>query len=237
MSRIKPINQVKALRSKVFLRLRPSKKYWLATKNLKPLSKKFGFDRGTPIDRFWIESFLKENKKHIKGVCLEIGDNIYILKFGQRKVITSDILDIDRKNEKANIIGDLRNLKKVIKDNTYDCIILTHVLGMIDDYHSAISELKRILKPGGTLLLTTSCFSPAYSVKTNFWRFTTASARYVFEKHFSKNSLKVKSYGNVLAGQCFWVGMSQEELTRDQLEYNDPHFPCVVAVYAIKEKS
>ena len=133
--------------------LRPKSSYWLATKSLKPLSRKFGFDRGKPIDRYWIEKFLSENERDIKGVCLEIGDNEYSLKFGGNKVTKIDVLDVDKNNHSANITGDLRDLKGIIKDNTYDCIILTHVLGLIDDYEAVIGETRRILKVGGVIIL------------------------------------------------------------------------------------
>lgn len=32
-----------------------------------PISRKFGFDRGCPIDRYYIDSFLKQNQNLITG--------------------------------------------------------------------------------------------------------------------------------------------------------------------------
>lgn len=203
--------------------LKPKSGYSLA-----PLSAKFGFDRGTPIDRLWIENFLETNCHFITGHVLEITDATYTKKFGQAKI--SDVLDINPKNTKANIIGDLRNLKN-IKNNTYDCIILTHVLGLIDDLPSAVSEIHRILKVGGTVLVTSSCLSPDYDHQA-YWRFTENGLRYLFDKKFS---VTTNSYGNVLAGQAFWVGMSQQDLTAEQLNFNDPRYPCVVTLCATKK--
>ena len=219
---------LRALLTRLF---NPSHNYWLATRRVIPLSHKFGFDRGTPIDRFWIESFLETNRRLVRGVCLEVTDDSYTKRFGGDQVARRDVLDIDPKNKKATIYGDLRNLKAV-KNDSYDCIILTHVLGMIDDYEAAIRECYRILKPGGSLLLTVSSLSPTRDMDLNFWRFTPASALYVFEKYFG-NPI-VKSYGNVLTGQCFWVGMAQEELAKEELEYNDDRYSCVVSVIATK---
>ena len=197
--------------------------------NLKPLSSKFGFDRGNPIDRHWIESFLRENQNAIRGRVLEITDAKYTKKYGGPKVTQSDVLDINLKNKVANIHGDLRSLSKV-KPNTYDCIILTHVLGLIDNVHAAASEIYRILKPGGTLLFTSSCLGPVLNEKV-FWRFTPHSVNFVFKK-FKRRS--IHTYGNVLAGQAFWVGMAQEDLTFSQLSYSDPRFPVIVAMRATK---
>lgn len=220
------------IRSIINLFIRPNSKYFLATRQLIPLSDKFGFDRGTPIDRYWIESFLNKNKDDIQGVCLEVTDNKYLIQFGKEKVTKMDILDINKNNRKATIYADIKKLSQTVKKNTYDCIVLTHVLGLIDDFDKAIEQCYEILKKGGVLLATSSCFSPTYDQNSNYWRFTVTGAKYAFSKYFK--NLYVESYGNVLAGQCFWVGMSQEELSKEELEYNDPRYPCIVAIRAIK---
>lgn len=229
------IKMLSPIRAIVIKRIKPNDKYFLAVRSLKPLSHKFGYDRGMPIDRYYIEKFLKENRKLIKGRCLEIVDNSYTIKFGGKRVTKSDVLDNNPKNSKANIHADLRDLR-VVDDSLYDCLIITHTLGMIDDYEAAIRECHRILRSGGVLLVTVSSFSPVWDLQSSLWRFTVAACKYVFGKYFTKNNLTVKSYGNVLTGQCFWVGMSMEEMTTEELEFNDPHFPCIIAVKAIKER-
>lgn len=215
------------------LNFRPSRNYFLATRSLAPLSTRFGFDRGTPIDRYWIEKFLQANKHYVHGRVLEVTDSAYTRRFGGSKVTHSDVLDINPQNKKANIIDDLRSLKSV-KSNTYDCVILTQVLGMIDDIYSAIRQIHRVLKPRGTVLVTSASISPTWREDDNFWRFTPAGLHYAFSKYFPKSNLSVSSYGNVLAGQCFWVGMARQELSPEELDYNDPHFPCVVTLIATK---
>lgn len=227
------INKLRKLRSILTKIIWPKSAYWVATKSMTPLSNKFGFDRGTPIDRYWIESFLSLHHNKIHGRVLEIVDDTYTRKFGVR-VTKSDVLDLDGKNKRANIIGNLKHIP-AIKSQTYDCIILTHVLGMNDDYDAVISECHRILKVGGHLILTVACFSSLHTgdIKEQpYWRFTPAGANYAVKKHFKK--VQVKSYGNVLSGQCFWVGMAQEELTKAELEYNDPNYPCIVGVVCHK---
>ena len=41
---------------------------------LQPISNVFGFDRGQPIDRYYVENFLSENASLIRGVVLEVAD-------------------------------------------------------------------------------------------------------------------------------------------------------------------
>lgn len=199
--------------------------------SLFPISSKFGYDRGTPIDRYYINKFLQDNKMYISGRCLEIGNNDYTVKYGETRVSRSDVLDIDVNNKSANIHGDLRNLDK-IADNTYDTIILTHTLGVIDDFNSAIKECYRILKPSGKILVTVSAMGVAQDIKQSYWRFTETSLGYSFSKFF--RDIKVFSYGNVLSGQAFWVGVSAEELTPNELEENDKRYAVIVGLTAEK---
>jgi len=227
---------VGSTRSKIMKLIKPKNKYFLfgiPKKSLKPISKIYGFDRGKPIDRYYIEKFLENNKRYIKGKCLEVTDDAYTKKYGGKKVKESDVLDIDKKNSRTTIIGDLKKLDG-IKDNTYDCIILTHVLGMIDDYKKAIIECKRILKSKGTLLVTWSSVASPLISEGCYWKLTPNSAKYVFSKYFSKSKLKIGSGGNILSGQAFWVGLSAEELSEKELSYNDPRYPIIITIRAIK---
>ena len=57
-----------------------------------PLSTQFGFDRGGPIDRYYIEKFLSLNAHSIRGRALEVGDNEYTTRYGGSKISASDIV-------------------------------------------------------------------------------------------------------------------------------------------------
>ena len=223
----KLLDLIRTIRAPIFRIIKSSR--------FEPISDKYGYDRGTPIDRIYIESFLDENKGCIRGVCLEIHDDAYTKKFGGSNVSKGDVLDIDIKNSLANIHGDFRNLKEVIADNTYDCLILNHTLNLIDDIEAAIGECHRILKPGGVLLVTLpGPIAPVNDQLLSHWRLTHNSARYLFAKCFNKNNLNIKTYGNLIAGQAFLAGLAAEELTKEQITHHDPRFPITIAVKAVK---
>lgn len=215
--------------------VRPKLFYFLSS-STKPISKYYGFDRGAPIDRFFIEDFLKRNKDHIQGACLELLNNSYTKKFGNERVLKSDILDIDITNKDATIIDDLRKLE-TIKDNSYDCIILTQVLQFIDDVDIAIAQCYRILKQNGTLLITLPSISRIdciSGVEGDFWRFTQASAKYIIEKKFESRKTLIESSGNARLGIYFYAGLSIEDISKRILKKNDPNFPLIITIRAIK---
>lgn len=74
---------------------------------LHPISRLFGYDRGQPIDRYYIENFLLQHKSDVHGRVLEIGDNTYTKKFGGTRVDQSDVLHAVEGNPSATIVADL----------------------------------------------------------------------------------------------------------------------------------
>lgn len=209
---------------------RPPFAYFLRRRTA-PISRSYGMDRGTPVDRYFIERFLDENRGAIRGACLEVLDAAYTKRFG-RGVTRADVLDIDPTNAQATVVGDLRRLDEVA-DGTYDCVVLTQVLQYIDDLDAAVRELARVLKPGGTILATVPALQ-RNERRPHYWKFTAASAEYLFTKRFPPDRLEVRSWGNVLAGTAIWVGLSREDLPAASLDEHDPDFPCTISVRATK---
>lgn len=225
------------VRARLMRMLRPKSGYFLfpvPMRKLEPISSKFGYDRGTPVDRYYIERFLDGVKLDIRGKCLEVTDSAYTKRFGEDRVTKSEVVDIDRNNTNATILADLRDMRKEIPDDTFDTIIATHTFGVIDDFEAAIRECARILKPGGTLIATVSSLGVAAEPELAYWRFTKASARYVFGKYFDRETLRISTFGNVLSGQAFWVGLAAEELSTEELRKNDDRYPIVIGISAKK---
>ena len=76
-------------------------------RRLTPISQCFGFDRGLPVDRYYIERFLARHASEIVGRVLEIGDDAYTRKFGGSRVSRSDVLHVHHGNRRATLVGDL----------------------------------------------------------------------------------------------------------------------------------
>jgi hypothetical protein len=86
-----------------------------------PVSAEWGFDRGTPIDRRYIERFLAANRSDICGRVLEIQSADYTRRFGVA-VQTVDVLDINSSNTAATIVADLTAADQV-PSAIFDCVI------------------------------------------------------------------------------------------------------------------
>lgn len=206
--------------------LRPA---WPAfLRRTRPLSDFWGFDRGTPVDRHYIESFLAEHRGDIQGRVLEVQDSGYTDRFGSG-VEARDVLDIDPANPKATIVADLTD-SSMLPAGAFDCFILTQTLHLVYDLHGAVRSCHHLLRPGGVLLVTGPAVSRVRS--GDYWRFTPASLGRLLEESFGQ--VTVRAYGNVLAATAFLSGMAKEEVPRRLLDRHDEHFPVIVAGRAVK---
>ncbi len=209
---------------------------WLGMLRTMPLSNRYGYDRGTPVDRFYIEGFLEKYRHEIRGHVLEVKDSSYTEQYGSG-VERCDVLDIDAANTRATVIADLTAADSIPAE-TYDCFILTQTLQFIYDLRAAIFHAHRILRTGGVLLATVPAVSrippTENGLTTDYWRFTVASCSLLFGEAFGPSRVKVRSYGNVLTAAAFLIGMAHEELPRRKINVNDEYFPVVVAVHATK---
>jgi hypothetical protein len=203
-------------------------------RSTKPISSGWGFDRGRPVDRYYIHSFLEGHREDIHGRVLEILNSEYTSRFGSQ-IEQADILDIDPANQKATVIADLAAADSIRADS-FDCFILTQTLQLIYDVKSAIAHSHRILRPGGVLLVTIPAVSRlAGEGYTDYWRFTPASCACLFGEIFGPDQLTITAYGNVLSAIAFLEGMACEELSKRELDVSDERYPVLLAIRAVKK--
>jgi hypothetical protein len=210
-------------------------------RRLTPISKRFGKDRGgAPIDRLYIEQFLARHASDIQGRVLEVQDANYTRRFGGDRVARSDVLHVVPGNPQATIVADLASAPGIPCDQ-FDCLILTQVLLCVEDLGGALRTIHRILRPGGVVLATVPGISQVVRHDMerwgDYWRFTTLSARRLFESVFPSESVLVESHGNVLAAVAFLHGLTSRELQPAELDHNDPDYQLLITIRAVKPRA
>lgn len=209
-------------------------------RRVEPIGENFGFNRGTPIDRYYIEQFLAEHEADIKGHVLEIGDHYYTTKFGGDKVTSSDVLNVDSDIPGTTIIADLARADHLPAE-TFDCIICTQTLPCIYDVKAAMRNLYRVLKPGGVLLTTNPGIGQlsghAWETWGQYWRFTSKSIERLLQEVFPPEKVKVDVYGNVLAATAFLYGISAHELRPEELNHRDWKYQVSIVSRSVKSLS
>jgi SAM-dependent methyltransferase len=201
-----------------------------------PISRGFGWDRGLPVDRYYIEQWLTQHAGDIRGRVLEIGDDDYTRRFGGDRVAQVDILHAYAGNPKATFIGDLSDAPQIPAD-TFDCVILTQTLHFVYDARAAIRTLHRILKPGGVVLITVPGISQIGGDEWReqwWWSFTSYSMTRMMRESFPSGQVSVHTYGNVLAAVALLHGAATHELIPAELDARDAEYQVIVAVRAVK---
>jgi SAM-dependent methyltransferase len=202
-----------------------------------PVSDYYGDDRGTPVDRFYIDAFIAANRHLIKGRVLEVAEDTYSRKFGSG-VSSFDVLHYEAGTPGATLIGDL-STPETLPENLFDCFICTQTIHVIYNYMDAIRGAARLLRPGGVLLCTLSGIAQIsrYDMDRwgDYWRFTTLSAQRSFGDVFGNENVTVDYGGNCYAAINFLRGIALEELDKQKLAVKDANYPIVISIIATKK--
>jgi SAM-dependent methyltransferase len=203
-----------------------------------PISHDFGYGRGGPVDRYYIESFLDRHGHDVRGRVLEIGDDTYTRRFGASRVTRSDVFHVVPGEPGATFVGDLADAP-FLPDEAFDCVILTQTLQFIYDFAAALRTIARVLAPGGVLLMTVPGISNVDSAEVGWgstwhYTFTGPSVRRMCADAFGAFATEQSAYGNVLAAVAFLHGLGWQELTTQELDERHGEYALIHAVRVVK---
>lgn len=190
-----------------------------------PVSDFYGYDRGAPVDRLYIDAFLARHANRIHGHVAEIKDNTYARRFAAGHLSGVTVIDIDPNNPEATLIADLCQPLS-LPAGTFDCIICTQTLQFLTEPATALDNMRNALRPGGTLLLAApalsriSCGAP----DSDLWRVTPSGLKHLLT-HWP-GPVTVTGHGNLATCLAFLTGYAAGELPSEKLTApDDPRFP------------
>lgn len=196
----------------------------------RPVSRKFGMERGKAIDRYYIEKFLKENEELVYGDCLEIAENTYTLRYGGERVKNSYVLHLKGWGKNA-FKGNLETGEGICEEK-YDCAIITQTLMFIYDIRQAAVNIFKMLKPGGCALVTVSGISQISRYDADLWgsyySFHEGAIRALFEPIFGKDNIEVFVYGNAKIAMAMLYGLCVEDLREEDFLITDNDYPVIL---------
>lgn len=133
-------------------------------------------------------------------------------------------------NDKARAIAEKKGVTFVEKtedlpDNSFDIITMWHVLEHVPALENQIMELKRLVKPNGTIIIAVPNFKSfdavyyqeywaAYDVPIHLWHFSKTAIKLLFEKH---NIRLVKVLPMVF--DAFYVALLSEKYKTGKMNF------------------
>jgi len=200
---------------------------WGNLRRVEPFSANFGFERGTPVDRFYLHKFLDANRSAITGRVLEVQMPSYTARYGQ-DVTISHTVDINPKF-RATYTCDLADAREIPNDS-YDCLLAPQTLQHVGDLNAVLRTMLRVVKPGGVVLASASALLPLIADGEDCWHLSPAGWRRTLAREWAGADVSVEGHGNCLSAIAAMHGLALEELTEDELSAHDARYPVLVTI-------
>jgi SAM-dependent methyltransferase len=183
----------------------------------------WGFGRGMPVDRWYIEHHLAEHAQLVRGHALEVKEDLYASRFGAARV---DVLDLSPDNLAATVVGDVCD-PATLPHERFDVAVVTQTLQFVPRPLDAVRNLLAALRPGGSLLLTVPTLS-RMDGGWDRWRWTPSGLRDLLSEAAPGADVECAGLGNGLAARAFLFGLGVADLDEDVLVRHDPLYPLLV---------
>lgn len=203
---------------------------WGDFRRTNPFCQVFGFLRGSPIDRYYLNKFIDKIKPEIVGNILEIGATSEAKEAYQ---LSDDcayhVLNIEA-YPGVDIVGDVHDVN-LIQPGSFDTILLFNVLEHCYAPWIVIENIYTWLKPGGKCFAMVPGAVRIHNVPKDYWRPLPEAFTWML-RNFSQH--QIFAYGNPMTVAASFYGISQEELTTAELDAYHPDFPVAICIAATK---
>ena len=205
---------------------------WGNLRRTTPFSTQYGFERGTPIDRYYLHQFFELHRHLITGRVLEVQTSAYTKLFG-RDVTQADTFDIVPEFD-PTYVCDFAHCEGILPDEAYDCVLLPNTLPCFRELDRSLAQAFRIVRPGGAILASTGGLLPLTRDVPEYWRLTPDGWRELLASAWRGAELTVAEHGNCLAAVGAQMGLALEELTDAELDVHDPRYPVLTTIICRK---
>ena len=146
------------------------------------------------ITRTRLDAFLAKHATDMRTLDIGAGGSSYQRFFPNRVTV-----DIDPAR-KPDIVADAHALP--FKDSELKVVLCTEMLEHAQNPSAVIAEIRRILAPGGMLILTTRFVYPLHDMPHDYWRFTRSALEMLFSD-FSQVQIEAEAAEMTTTGILF----------------------------------
>lgn len=200
---------------------------WLAARDLLPLNRNFGRDRGPPVGRRYLVEFLSAHATAVSGRVLEFGDPRYRSLFQNADV--HEVLSI-RLGPDVDHVADIEQPPEELYER-FDWIVCTQVFEHVRRPDIAAGRLLQLLRPGGRLLFSVPFLNVVHHDPEDFRRFTADGVRATLEDAgFVIDEIVARGNFPISVGAL--MGLASTDFPDATWARDDPDFPYIVTAVA-----
>jgi SAM-dependent methyltransferase len=197
---------------------------------MEPFCRDFGFARGTPIDRYYLDKFLHQIRSQVKGNTLEIGGAVSNgVSFGFNQATEYHALDL-APSPFNDLAGDAHDPSLIAADS-FDSIVSFNVLEHCTRPWIVVENIHKWLKKGGKAFCMVPNAQRLHELPRDYWRPLPSAVESMFDR-FSNSQLYV--YGNLITHTASYYGIASDELKPEELDYAHPDYPVATCIVAEK---
>jgi ubiquinone/menaquinone biosynthesis C-methylase UbiE len=150
-----------------------------------------------PTRHVWIKKALSELPSGASLLDAGAGECAYKKYCGHLRYVAQDLAQYDGTGKvglqmgawdtsNIDIVSDITDIP--VSDASFDAILCSEVLEHVSDPIAALKELARVLKPGGTLIITAPFVSMTHFAP---YHYATGFNRYFYETHLGRDGFEI----------------------------------------------
>jgi len=121
--------------------------------------------------------------EHATGDLLDVGaGDVPYRSWFDKRVTTYHTLDFEKRVAEIDYQADAQDMSGVVASDRYDTVLLLEVLEHVPNPQRVVSEIFRVLRPGGKVILSVPHLSRLHEEPFDFYRYTRHGLKHLFDQ-------------------------------------------------------
>ena len=203
---------------------------WGDLRRANPFCPRFGYSRGSPIDRYYLNLFVAEIRDQVRGDVVEVGgNNCNKNEYGFSRASRYRGLDVVA-SPGVDLVGDAAQ-PQCLPPSSLDGLVIFNVLEHTPRPWEIVANMRLWLREGGVACCMVPNAQRLHKAPEDYWRPLPAA---LMEMFTGWSERRLYQYGNPVSTVASLMGIAAEELKEAELLDYHPDYPVVSCIFAKK---